>query len=292
MIKKERFWWIKLFTDFFRSPQIDWLKEQENGCKYIVLYLELCCLTANNEGRLVREVGQMLIPYEAKKIAELTRFDIDTVIIGLALYQKCGLVFEEKSGVITITDMPNMVGSETDAARRKRAQRARIKEKQQEDNVPKMSQQNIGQLRDNVPTVSLNCPIDIDKNIDKDIETETDTEFSIFWDSYPKKYTKVKEETKLLYKALVGYGISPNDIIQAAQKYCREVRFKNIETKYIKMPNNFLSDAKYLEYVPTFQSDCQKCKGEGHIINLQDDGRMEVTICDCKNRFNKLKGSV
>lgn len=255
MIKKERFWWIKLFTDFFRSPQFDWLKEQENGCKYIVLYLELCCLTANNEGRLVREVGQMLIPYEAKKIAELTRFDIDTVIIGLALYQKCGLVFEEKSGVITITDMPNMVGSETDAARCKRA---KSKEKQQEDNVP---------------TVSLNCSID------------KETEFSIFWDSYPRKYTKVKEETKLLYKALVGYGISPNDIIQAAQKYCREVRFKNIETKYIKMPNNFLSDAKYLEYVPTFQSDCQKCKGEGHIIHLQDDGRMEVAICDCKNRF-------
>lgn len=120
MMASERFYWIKLRTDFFDMPEIDWLFEQKNGCEYIVLYQRLCTLAANTGGDLIRSVGEMMIPYDAKKISELTRFKLDTVIVALELFKKCKLIMECENGIISICNFENMVGSESKAAEKKR----------------------------------------------------------------------------------------------------------------------------------------------------------------------------
>lgn len=128
-MSKELFYWIKLSMDFFGQDTIDWLKDQDNGCEYIVLYLQLCLLSANNNGVLVRHVGGMDVPYDAKKIADRTRFPLDIVMAAMRIFTKLGLIEIDAQGIITIPAVPAMVGSRSASkdAMRKRAYRARKK---------------------------------------------------------------------------------------------------------------------------------------------------------------------
>lgn len=125
MAEQKRFYWIKLKESFFINNEVtDWIISQPNGCEYIVLYLKLCILTANKGGRLAMEIGEMLIPYDAQKIAADTKFDIDTVIVAMELFRKIGLIYEEEDGILKIPYVEEVVGSETPAAIRKRKSRA------------------------------------------------------------------------------------------------------------------------------------------------------------------------
>ena len=67
-MEDKKYYWIKLKTNFFDLPTIDWIMSQNNGCEYIVLYQMLCLKTANTDGKLVSQIGEMLIPYDIEKI--------------------------------------------------------------------------------------------------------------------------------------------------------------------------------------------------------------------------------
>lgn len=175
----KKYYWIKLKTDFFDLPTIDWLADQENGYAYIVLYQKLCLLTANNGGELTRRIGEMIIPYNAKKIAEVTRFDFDTVVVALELYKRLGLIYEQGNGILRLNGIEEMVGAETKWAEKKRAQRHKkealsagnrtaesTKIGQSEDNVPLLSEDNVREeYRDKRLEIR-------DKRIDTEIERE------------------------------------------------------------------------------------------------------------------------
>lgn len=177
--KSKKYYWIKLKTDFFDIPTIDWLAEQNNGYAYIVLYQKLCLLTANNGGELTRRIGEMIIPYNAKKIAEVTRFDFDTVVVALELYKRLGLIYEQSNGILRLNGIEEMVGAETKWAEKKRIQRHkkealsvgngtvdRTKIGQSEDNVPLLSEDNVREeYRDKRLEIR-------DKRLDTEIERE------------------------------------------------------------------------------------------------------------------------
>ena len=125
MSNSKRFYWIKLKTDFFNREAIDFLMSQENGCQYIVLYQMLCLKTANNDGKLSMQIGEMIVPYDVKKITRDTKyFDFDTVAVALELFKKLGLVYEEEDNILKIAKIDEMVGSECDSAKRVREWRA------------------------------------------------------------------------------------------------------------------------------------------------------------------------
>lgn len=142
MAEKKRFYWIKLKENFFDLETIDWLMSQKNGCEYIVLYQKLCLMTANKEGKLAMKVGEMIIPYDANKIARDTKFSIDTVVVALELFKKIGLVYEQEDGILHIPYVNELVGSETPAAIKKRAQREK-KRLPKGDNVLPNVQDNV-----------------------------------------------------------------------------------------------------------------------------------------------------
>lgn len=123
MAEKKRYYWIKLKEDFFELETIDWLMSQKNGCEYIVLYQKLCLLTVNKSGKLESKIGEMIIPYDANKIARDTKFPIDTVIVAMELFKKIGLIYEQEDGVLRIPYVDEMVGSETSSAKRVREYR-------------------------------------------------------------------------------------------------------------------------------------------------------------------------
>lgn len=139
------FYWIKLKTDFFRREEIDFLLSQKNGAEYVVLYQMICLNTANSDGKLETKIGEMIVPYNAEKIArDCKYFDVDTVNIAMNLYKKLGLIYEEQEGGLKIAAFDEMVGKESKWAEKKRIYRKNqsqllLKEDTKEDIVQNVS---------------------------------------------------------------------------------------------------------------------------------------------------------
>lgn len=161
MATGKRYYWLKLRESFLTSDAVDYLMSQPNGANYVVLYQILHLKTINTDGRLSRQIGEVIIPYDVAKIARDTKwFSQDTVRIALGLYKALGLVYEDTDGALVLADHDKMVGSETDWANQKQRQR-------------------LGPGADNVHTnVRENVHTDIrDKILDiRDIEIEGNTQ--------------------------------------------------------------------------------------------------------------------
>lgn len=136
---KQRFYWIKLKTDFYDSDErIDYLMSQKNGSDYVVLYQMLCLKAANNQGNLSYSVGEMIVPFDIDKIVrDCKYFSKDTVMVALNLYKQLGLIYVEENGSLQIAGFGELVGMESKWASIKREQRLQGGQKggQKLDNV-------------------------------------------------------------------------------------------------------------------------------------------------------------
>ena len=156
MAENKKFWYIQLNVNFFEDERIDWLCEQKNGYAYVILYLKLCLKTANNNGILTRQIGDMIIPYNVDKIAEITHIDVDIVRVALELYKRIGLVYEadENCNFMRLPEVPGMVGYTTQAAIEKARQRERKKQLES------------GQLPDK-------CPVNVQDNVQQELRVKS-----------------------------------------------------------------------------------------------------------------------
>lgn len=124
MAKPKRYYWMKLKDTFMTSDTIDYFMSQPDGANYVVLYQMLCLKTINTGGRLSRQIGELIIPYDVEKIhRDCKWFSVDTVRIALNLYKAVGLIYEDVDGTLVLSDHASLVGSETDAAARMRNSR-------------------------------------------------------------------------------------------------------------------------------------------------------------------------
>lgn len=124
MATGKRYYWMKLKESFMTSDTIDYFMSQPNGANYVVLYQMLCLKTINTGGRLSRQIGEIIIPYDVEKIQRDCKwFSVDTIRVALRLYQSVGLIYEDRDGVLVLADHKNLVGSETDWAEKRRRQR-------------------------------------------------------------------------------------------------------------------------------------------------------------------------
>lgn len=112
---------MKLKESFMTSDTIDYFMGQPDGANYVVLYQMLCLKTINTDGRLSRQIGEVIIPFDIEKIRRDCKwFSADTIRIALNLYKAFGLIYEDVDGTLVLADHKNLVGSETDAAARMR----------------------------------------------------------------------------------------------------------------------------------------------------------------------------
>ena len=162
MSGSKRYYWLKLNENFFEDDTIQWLEEQENGKDYVIFYLKLCLKSLDGEGKLIRYVGENLIPYDIKALSRLTSTPLDTVAVAMKTFLDIGLIERLDTGEIFMKQIDEMIGTETQYAVQKRRQRA-LNSKQDELS---------GQCPDNV----LKCPteIEIEKEIEIDIEIEVE----------------------------------------------------------------------------------------------------------------------
>lgn len=151
--QKRRYYWLKLKENFFEEDTIEWLEEQPNGKEYCLFYLKLCLKSLKTEGLLVRNVGNLMIPYDPESLAKLTNSKADTVKVAMDLFNKIGLIEIMDSGEIYLNQLGEMVGTETESARQKRLQRSK------EDNVRTLSGK--GRLE-----------LELEKEIEKELDIE------------------------------------------------------------------------------------------------------------------------
>lgn len=120
----KRYYWIKLKDTFFTSDTVDFLMSQKDGANYVVLYQMLCLKTANTNGELSRQIGEIIVPFDIDKIhRDCKYFSVDTIRVALELYKKLGLIYEQENGILQITNFANLIGSESQNAIYKRQQR-------------------------------------------------------------------------------------------------------------------------------------------------------------------------
>ena len=125
MATGKRYYWMKLKESFMTSDTIDYFMSQPDGANYVVLYQMLCLKTINTDGRLSRQIGEIIIPFDVEKIQRDCKwFSIDTIRVALNLYRQVGLIYEDVDGTLVMTDHGNLVGSETDYAEKNRRMRA------------------------------------------------------------------------------------------------------------------------------------------------------------------------
>ena len=81
--------YLKVPTDFFENEAIDFLLSQKQGTKYVTLYIMLCLKSLNTNGKLVCQVGEMLIPYDVEWIQKDCKyFSKNTIKNALELFKK------------------------------------------------------------------------------------------------------------------------------------------------------------------------------------------------------------
>lgn len=186
MAKDKKYYWLKLKEDFFEEDTINWIEEQENGKDYCLFYLKLCLKSLKTNGTLIRNVGTMLVPYDAKQLGKITNTDIDTVRVAMELFKNIGLVEILENGEIYLTQLENMVGSETSKAQLMRNKRAKDKKLPNSNN----SGNNVTKKLPNSYQDEEHCyteteteqeketeqEIDIEKEIEKELEQQQDIE--------------------------------------------------------------------------------------------------------------------
>lgn len=245
----KKYYWLKLKEDFFEEDTLAWLEEQTNGKEYCLFYLKLCLKSLKTNGILIRNVGQILIPYDVKKLGEITKTDIDTVTVAMELFKKIGLIQILDNGEIYITQLEQMVGSETKWAKYKKKER----ELKKLDNV---------QLLSNGTPKSVHTEIEKEIELEKDKEKEIDIDNSISKDILVSKnlipiveewnnlnLSKVKSikgnRLKLLNARIKEYGI--DTVLKAIRKINDSSFLKGqgpkgwvITFDWIVKPNNFI----------------------------------------------------
>lgn len=219
MSDSKRYYWLKLPEDFYDDDTIQWIEDQENGSAYVNFYLKLLLKSLSDDGRLIRYVGQRLMPYDVKSLARLTNTEQDTVRVALELFVNIGLVERLETGELYMSQIDEMIGKETEAARRKRKHRARKELTGGKKELPSgtMSQKS-GTMSQNNGTMFQQCPTDnrdkiIDKELEKEIRDDNDvedlSEEEIKTIEYFYRFLKnntSKADNGLVIKAIKKYG--------------------------------------------------------------------------------------
>ncbi|WP_262123414.1 conserved phage C-terminal domain-containing protein [Anaerococcus sp. Marseille-Q5996] len=185
---EKRYYWLKLKDDFFQSRKMKKLRKVAGGDTYTIIYLKLQLLSINNDGVIEFEgTDEDIFHQLALEIDE----EIDDIKMTVAFCTANDLI-EIKEQDLFLNDVPHLIGSETQAARRMRRKRARdnkaIESSTNGNNVLN-ERNNVTEERNNVRS----CYTEID--IDKDIENR---------DIYSRaEHDRVAD--KIPYKEIVSY---------------------------------------------------------------------------------------
>ena len=162
-----KYYWLKLKRDFFKRHDIHILNGMEYGREVVLFYIKLMLESIDHEGEL--RFSERL-PYSNSMLANLTDTPESIVDTSMEVLQDFKLIEIDENGTIILPKVMEMIGFETDWAKKKREYRD--KKGQSEDT--EMTDR--GQTEDNVLPMSDKSIEIRDKRLeirDKSIERES-----------------------------------------------------------------------------------------------------------------------
>jgi len=121
----KKYFWLKLKTDFFTSRAMKKLRRIAGGDTYTVIYLKLQLLSLKDEGLLYYEGVE---PTFYEEMALALDEDEENVRATLIFLENMGLIEKKNDHEYILTEVPYLIGSETDKAELMRKKRAKEKE--------------------------------------------------------------------------------------------------------------------------------------------------------------------
>lgn len=164
----KRYYWLKLKEDFFNQKEIKLLRRIAGGDTYTVIYLKMLLLSLKTDGKIYFDgVGNDFVDELSLEIDE----DTENIRVTVSFLQAKGLLEVVNENEYYLNELPCMVGSESESARRVRKHRQRKKELEKKD---KTLQCNTKSVTSNTSETKSN--IEIEKEIEKDLEIDLEEE--------------------------------------------------------------------------------------------------------------------
>ena len=165
----KRYYWMRLKTDFFDQPEIKKLRRLAGGDTYTIIYLKMMLKTVDNNGLFV---FQGIEDTFEKEVALIIDEDENNVMMTISYLRNHNLLEEgfSDNGYL-LNAVPELIGSETADAKRKRIARSLDSEEHN------FIESNNGS--DNVRQLSADvriCPTDIELEQEQEIREEIDRE--------------------------------------------------------------------------------------------------------------------
>lgn len=160
---EQKFFWLKLKRDFFKRHDIKIVEAMPNGKDYILFYMKLLLESIDHEGALR---FSDTVPFNDQMLSVITDTNIDVVRSAIKVFNELRMIEILDDGTIYMCEVSKMIGSETAAAERKRAQRERERIKAGEEMAA------ISANCDNVTLPSQVGHIEIEKEKEKEKDTE------------------------------------------------------------------------------------------------------------------------
>lgn len=129
--KDSKYYFYKLYNDFFQEDAVEYLKQTDEGCKTLIIYQQLIFLTINKKGCLEKKLGDDRLPYSNKELASKIGEDEKTFKKHLDVLIKYGFI-EKRDERYFIPAGIKLV-EKTSGARSKEDQRARQLMNEDED---------------------------------------------------------------------------------------------------------------------------------------------------------------
>lgn len=224
MAKVKRYFWLKLGKDFFNQKEIKLLRKIAGGDTYTIIYLKILLLSLENDGKVYFDgVATSFAEEIALEIDE----DAENVGVCMKFLEQKGLLVYESEDEMDLTALPEMIGSESESARRMRKHRQN-----------KVLQGKTSQC-DTLPSqCDKNVTTEIEKEIEieKELEIEKDQEQENRRGPSPSK-DQILSDLYLTYQQIYGVmnGIVAQsikywseDIDPALVKYAMEITAKSI----------------------------------------------------------------
>ena len=148
----KRYYWMRLKADFFESPEIRKLRKLAGGDTYTIIYLKMMLKTITNSGMFIY---QGIEDTFEKEVALIIDEDENNVMMTIAYLRKHNLLEEGCSeNAYLLNAVPELIGSETADAERKRIARSMDPEVVTEIAAEDTLTDNVRQLSENVRTLS------------------------------------------------------------------------------------------------------------------------------------------
>lgn len=200
----KKYYWLRLKDDWFNSKVIKKLRKIAGGDTYVIIYLKMQLLSLKSEGKLFYEGLEE--SFSEELALELDE-DPDNVSVALSYLQNCGLIEIINTDEYMLTEVPGLIGGESESAERVRKYRDN-KNKKLLEGKP---------LQCNATVTA--CNTEIEKEIEKD--TEKTEEKRVEKDTCAEQTPAPEPEPFIMLPLNTGeeYPVFQSDIDEFAELY-------------------------------------------------------------------------